>query len=122
MFFIKKNYVIVNHTCLLRCCCSEIKKITSLFFIQHWVIVMSCHARGPLHRGVHEPGVEDTKKLQTHFHAASTRRDKNTRLAWKCCRTDVLTLLSALSGPQNILLSWGTVNKSEIILLVLRKL
>ena len=37
-----------------------------------------------------------TRKLADQFHAASTRRDKNTRPAWKRGRTDVLTLLT---GP-----------------------
>ena len=35
-----------------------------------------------------------TRKIARQFHAASTRRDKNTRHAWKCCRSDALTLLT----------------------------
>ena len=64
---------------------------------------MTCHARGPLHRGVHEPGGGEHEKLAQQFHAASTRRDKNTRLAWKCNQSDVLTLLTfySLSSDQS---------------------
>ena len=33
-------------------------------------------------RGVHEPGGGENVKIPYTFHAASTRRAKNTRLAW----------------------------------------
>ena len=47
------------------------------------------HARGPRIQG----GGEHVK-IAYQFHAASTRRDKNTRLAWKRSQTYALTLLT----------------------------
>ena len=50
-------------------------------------------------RGVHDTGgfvnagEWGTRKLARQFHAASTRRDKNTRLAWKSPSTYALSLL-----------------------------
>ena len=67
---INKYYVIVHGL-----------KITSLFKKKR-------HARGPRIQG----GGEHVK-IAYQFHAASTRRDKNTRLAWKSPQTYVLTLL-----------------------------
>ena len=47
-------------------------------------------------------------KIAYQFHAASTRRDKNTRLAWKRPQTYALTLL--LQTVKNIDLSGRTVS------------
>ena len=79
---INKYYVIVHGL-----------KITSLF--------KKRHARGPRIQG----GGEHVK-IAYSFHAASTRRAKNTRLAWKRTQTDILTLLGRriliYSGSQAI--------------------
>ena len=65
-------------------CCSI--NITSLF---------KRHARSPRNQGgLSTQGGGEHVKIAYQFHAASTRRDKNTRLAWKRSRTYVLSLLT----------------------------
>ena len=61
-----------------------------------------CHARGPRNQGGFvNAGGWGTRKIAYHFHAAYTRRDKNTRLAWNVSGTYYLTLLpSTLTGTR----------------------
>ena len=86
MFFIK-NYVIVNHTCLLRCC-SEIKKLRHCSSLLCPVTHGVRYIVGSTNRGV-----EDTKNYR-HISTRRPRGAPKTRAAWKCCRTDPLTLLT----------------------------
>ena len=74
---LNKYYVIVH-----------VLKITSLIQVSR---AGSTHSGGFVNAGGW-----GTRKIARQFHAASTRRDKNTRHAWKCCRSDALTLLRCI--------------------------
>ena len=73
--FLNKNYVIVLITSLLR----------------HSGVTRGVHEKSG---GFVNAGGWGTRKLAYTFHAASTRRDKNTRLAWNVYGTEGLTLLT----------------------------
>ena len=83
-----------------------IVNITSLFLNKK---LRYCYVILCVTRAVHEKsggfvnaGGWGTRKLARHFHAASTRRDKNTRLAWNSPGSNELSLLTVFAGIKHI--------------------